>query len=384
MISYYPIFFRSLFTLFISFFISLFLFKKIIIWNKNKNNITENIRKLGIKGENKKIGIPTMGGIIFVISIITSTILFSSINNFYILILIIITIYIGIIGFIDDYIKINYNKKGISPIIKIISQIIIGIFLGISIYFNTTNNELKKFNSNYYLFYNKGINTNIPKFLLKIIKKKEFNYSFFFLWSKKNKYNYTYITFIIIVIITMIFLSNGSNITDGIDGLTCGSSLIIMFNFLIFSIISSDKYYSNKFNFIYIPYIKETIIFICSTIGTLLSFLWYNIYPAKIFMGDTGSLTIGGIISALFFINKVECTIPILCGIFFIENISVIIQLLYFIYTKKKYGLKKKFFLMAPIHHHFQKLGYHENTICIRFIIIQIILSILSFILLIS
>ncbi|WP_185873496.1 phospho-N-acetylmuramoyl-pentapeptide-transferase [Blattabacterium cuenoti] len=371
------IFFRSLISVITSFFLSYYLYKRIIIWNKKNNYITESIRNLGIKGEKKKVGIPTMGGLVLIFSTLISTLLYSSINNIYVIILIITTILMGILGFIDDFIKIRYNKSGLSILKKILGQIVISTFIGLIICFNNFDSSYKKHNK--YEF-----NTTIPKFLeffLKKENKNEFSYSEFI---SKKFYKYTWIIFLLIAVLIIIFISNGSNITDGIDGLTAGTSLIIFFTLILFSIISSNKNYSYNLNCMYIPHIEETIIFSISMIGSLIGFLWYNSYPAQIFMGDTGSLTIGANISVLLIINKIEFIFPIICGIFFIENMSVIIQILYFKYTKIRYNVKKKIFLISPIHHHFQKLGCHENKICIRFIIVQIILSIISFILILK
>ncbi|WP_185878089.1 phospho-N-acetylmuramoyl-pentapeptide-transferase [Blattabacterium cuenoti] len=376
MINHYIIF-RSLISIFFSFFLSFYLYKWMIIWNKKNNFITENIRHLGIKGEKKKIGIPTMGGLIIIISTLIPTVLFSYLNNIYIIILIITTVWMGLIGFLDDFIKIKYNKNGLSIIEKILGQIIIGVFIGAIMYFNPSIN--RSVNKNFLFEKNKyGFKTTIPRFFKK--NKNEFNYSNLLNWFKKDLDKYTWIIFIPVIIFIIVFISNGSNITDGIDGLTAGVSLIILVTLILISIISSNKNYSSYLHCIYVPNIDETIIFSISMIGSLIGFLWYNTYPAQIFMGDTGSLTLGGIISVLLIMNRIEFIFPILCGIFLVENLSVIIQVLYFKYTKIQYKIEKKFFLMSPIHHHFQKLGYHENKICIRFIIFQIILSILSII----
>ncbi|WP_185864672.1 phospho-N-acetylmuramoyl-pentapeptide-transferase [Blattabacterium cuenoti] len=375
-ISENSVFYRSIVAFILSFGIAFILYKKIIYWNHIKKNIIgENIRNLNIFGEKKKKGTPTMGGIVMIFSTIISTILFSSLKNRYVLILIFTTIYMGCIGFIDDYLKIRYNnKEGISVISKLLGQIILGIFVGITMYFNEDVQyiNIKKNNKEYYI-------TTFPFISTKKNPNQFGYYSSIFEEYKKNNI----IVFITFVIITIVFISNGANITDGIDGLTAGISLIIFITLSIISIITSSITYSYYFNFIYIPNIKETIIFSLSFLGSLISFFWYNTYPAKIFMGDCGSLTMGAVIATLTIINRKELTLPLLCVIFFIENISVIIQVLYFIYSKKKYGVGKRIFLMAPIHHHFQKLGYHENTIFNRFMIIQIMFSALVLILLI-
>ncbi|WP_185871871.1 phospho-N-acetylmuramoyl-pentapeptide-transferase [Blattabacterium cuenoti] len=374
-----PVFYKAIIAFFLSFCIALILYQKIICWNRKNRIIGEKIRDLGLLGQKEKEGTPSMGGIIIIFSTLIPTICFSALNNVYVLMLIMTTLYMGSIGFIDDYIKIKYNKKGLGVMSKIFSQIILGIFIGITMYFNTSISSVQKTESkNLYSFSLKeyGFKTTIP-FL------NEFNYAYILSWYNKKWRKYTWIIFIPIVVIIIIFLSNGANLTDGIDGLTAGISSIIFITLSLLSIISSSKIYSSYFHFIYIPNLLEIIIFSFSFLGTLISFLWYNTYPAQIFMGDTGSLTIGGVIATLAIINRKEIILPVLCGIFFIENISVIMQVLYFRYSKKKYGVGKRIFLMAPLHHHFQKLGYHENKISNRFIIIQMMLSMLVFILLI-
>ncbi|WP_185883120.1 phospho-N-acetylmuramoyl-pentapeptide-transferase [Blattabacterium cuenoti] len=374
------IFYRSFISFLLSFFISHFSYKRIICWNhKTKNGIKENVRNLGLIEEKKKIGIPTMGGFVMIFSTLISTILFSSLQNIYVIILIITLIFIGLIGFIDDYIKIKYhNKKGLSIMGKILGQTIISFFIGTIIYFYPNS-------SIHQSFFDKtkhGFQTTIPMFSQKY-SKKEFDYSYILSWYNKKLEKYTWIIFIPIVIFIVIFFSNGSNITDGIDGLNAGLSAISFVTLSILSIISSNKIYSQYFHSIYIPGLEETIIFSCSFLGTLISYLWYNSYPAQIFMGDMGSLPIGGSIAILAILNRKELLLPFICGIFFMENISVLIQICYFKFSKKKYGIGRRIFRMTPIHHHFQKLGYHENKICSRFFIIQIILSILVFIFLI-
>ncbi len=378
------IFYRSIIAFFLSFFLAFICYKKIICWNyrkKNNINIGEHIRDLGLIGQNKKEGTPTMGGVIMIFSTLISTIFFSSLNNIYVIILIITTVYIGCIGFLDDYIKIKYNKKGLSIMGKILSQILLGFFIGSIMYFFNTNDPIQKRDFNFFLKKKHGYKTTIPIFYSN--HNNEFDYSYILSWYNKKWKKYTWIVFIPIMILIITFLSNGTNLTDGIDGLTAGISSIIFATLSLLSIISSNKIYSSYFHFIYIPHLEEIIIFSFSFLGSLISFLWYNTYPAQIFMGDTGSLTIGGVIAVISIINRKEFILPILCGIFFIENISVIIQVLYFKYSKKKYGIGKRIFLMAPLHHHFQKLGYHENKIFHRCVIIQMMFSILVFILLI-
>ncbi|WP_185869832.1 phospho-N-acetylmuramoyl-pentapeptide-transferase [Blattabacterium cuenoti] len=376
---FHPIFYKSLIAFFLSFFTALISYKCIIIYcNENKkNNIVETIRDLGLIGQKEKEGIPTMGGLIIIFSTLIYTILFSSLKNIYVFMLIITILYMGSIGFIDDYIKIKYkNKKGLSVTGKILSQMILGLFIGYTMYFNT-NISIHEKNSHFLYKKENGFKTSIPFF----IHKNEFNYAYFFSWYNKKWNKYSWMVFIPFIIIIVTFLSNGANLTDGIDGLTAGISSIIILTLSLLSIISSNKIYSYYLHIMYIPNIEEIIVFSFSFLGSLISFLWYNVYPAQIFMGDTGSLTIGSVIATLSIINRKEFTLPILCGIFFIENISVLVQVLYFKYSKKKYGIGKRIFLMAPLHHHFQKLGYHENKIFNRCMIIQIMLSLLVLIL---
>ncbi|WP_185868697.1 phospho-N-acetylmuramoyl-pentapeptide-transferase [Blattabacterium cuenoti] len=372
----HSLFYRSFIAFFFSFFISFIFYEKIILFNKS-NRISENIRFLGILGEKDKQNVPTMGGLGMILSTFIATLLFSSLNNVYIFLLIIVMLMTGCVGFLDDYIKIKYHKKGLSVISKILGQIVIGTVVGTMMYFHPDISPQNQEN-----IYNKkkdsyGFQTDIPIFFMHH-SKKSFDYSYILSWYSSELKKYTWIIFIPIIILKMIFFSNGSNITDGIDGLATGISFVIFIILSLFSIISSNSMYSKYFHIMYIPHSKEIIVFSLAFLGTLMSFFWYNAYPAQIFMGDTGSLTIGSLITTLSIINRKEFVLSILCGIFFIENISVLIQVLYWQFSKRKYVIGKKVFLMAPIHHHFQKLGYHENKIFHRFFIIQIILSLLS------
>ncbi|WP_185874056.1 phospho-N-acetylmuramoyl-pentapeptide-transferase [Blattabacterium cuenoti] len=377
------LFVRAIISFILSIGIALFLNKKMIFWNDKKKHIREHIRDIGIIGQKEKEGTPTMGGIIIIISALIPTVIFS-IFNIYIIILIITTLWMGLIGFIDDYIKIKYHKNGLSVFGKILGQIILGIFIGTTMSFHKKIFPIKELSHHEYAkkhFYKKEdrFKTTLPIFS----KKKEFNYTYILSWYNKQWKKYVWIIFIPIVVIIIISVSNGANLTDGIDGLTAGISSIIFVTLSIFTFLSSKKIYSDYFHCIYIPNIGEILIFSFSFLGSLIGFLWYNIYPAKIFMGDTGSLTIGSVISVISIILKKELIIPILCGIFLIENLSVIVQVWYFKYSKKKYGIGKRIFLMAPLHHHFQMIGYHENKIFNFFFILQMILSIVVFILII-
>jgi len=369
--------FRSALTFILALVISTIFGKKIIEFLKSKQ-IDENIRELNLPGENDKKGTPTMGGIIIVLSTLIPIFLFSDFKNIYILVLIITTIWLTIFGFLDDYIKVfKKNKKGLRGSIKILAQIILGLFIGLMVYFHpeiTTRNVNTNSNSEIILGENniKSLNTTIPFF-----KNNELDYVNVF---KMKSDNFNWIFYVIIVTFIIVALSNGTNLTDGLDGLAAGSSSIIVFTLGIFSWISGNIIFSDYLNIMYLPGIGEIVVFVSALLGGLIGFLWYNTYPAQVFMGDTGSLTIGGIIAVIAILVRKELLLPMLCGVFFIETLSVIIQVGYFKYTKKKFGVGKRVFLMTPIHHHFQKKGYSESKIVARFWIISIMLAILSLI----
>ena len=369
--------FRSALTFILALVISTIFGKKIIEFLKSKQ-IDENIRKLNLPGENDKKGTPTMGGIIIVLSTLIPIFLFSDFKNIYILVLIITTIWLTIFGFIDDYIKVfKKNKKGLRGSIKILAQVILGLFIGLMVYFHpeiTTRNIDSNSNSEIILGDKniKSLNTTVPFF-----KNNELDYVNVF---KMKSDNFNWIFYVIIVTFIIVALSNGTNLTDGLDGLAAGSSSIIVFTLGIFSWISGNIIFSDYLNIMYLPGIGEIVVFVSALLGGLIGFLWYNTYPAQVFMGDTGSLTIGGIIAVIAILVRKELLLPILCGVFLIETLSVIIQVGYFKYTKKKFGVGKRVFLMTPIHHHFQKKGYSESKIVARFWIISIMLAILSLI----
>ena len=369
--------FRSALTFILALVISTIFGKKIIEFLKSKQ-IDENIRKLNLPGEKDKKGTPTMGGIIIVLSTLIPIFLFSDFKNIYILVLIITTIWLTIFGFIDDYIKVfKKNKKGLRGSIKILAQVILGLFIGLMVYFHpeiTTRNVDSNSNSEIILGEKniKSLNTTVPFF-----KNNELDYVNIF---KMKSDNFNWIFYVIIVTFIIVALSNGTNLTDGLDGLAAGSSSIIVFTLGIFSWISGNIIFSDYLNIMYLPGIGEIVVFVSALLGGLIGFLWYNTYPAQVFMGDTGSLTIGGIIAVIAILVRKELLLPILCGVFLIETLSVIIQVGYFKYTKKKFGVGKRVFLMTPIHHHFQKKGYSESKIVARFWIISIMLAILSLI----
>ena len=371
--------FRSAITFILAIIISTIFGKKIIQFLKSKQ-IDENIRKLDLPGENQKEGTPTMGGIIIILSTLIPIFLFADFKNIYILILIITTIWLGAFGFADDYIKVfKKNKKGLKGRIKIFAQVILGLFIGLTVYFHpeitTRDSKLpseNKIQINVETKNDKNLKTTVPFF-----KDNELDYVEVF---KMNSNNYNWIFYVIIVTFIIVSLSNGTNLTDGLDGLAAGSSSIIVFTLGIFSWISGNIIFSDYLNIMYLPGIGEIVVFVAALLGGLIGFLWYNTYPAQIFMGDTGSLTIGGIIAVIAILVRKELILPILCGVFLIETLSVIIQVGYFKYTKKKLGFGKRIFLMTPIHHHFQKKGYSESKIVARFWIISIMLAILSLI----
>ena len=367
--------FRGAFAIILSLFISTIFGKKIIGYLIYKN-VGEDVRQLGLDGENDKKGTPTMGGLIIIISTLIPVFLLSKLDNIYIQVLIISTIWMGTFGFVDDYIKIfKKNKKGLKGRFKVLGQFILGVFVGLVMYFHpdiTIRKEKYDQNGSKILVSEKSTLTTNP-----FLKNNELDYSEIIFWDKDST-KYSWIIFVPIVILIIISVSNGANITDGIDGLAAGTSAIIILTLGIFSWISGNIIFSNYLNIMYIPNLGEIVIYICSLLGALIGFLWYNAFPAQIFMGDTGSLTIGAIISVIAIMVRKELLLPLLCGIFLIENLSVIIQVFYYKYSKKKTGFGKRVFLMAPIHHHFQKKGMHESKIVSRFWIIGIILSVLT------
>ena len=371
--------FRSAITFILALIISTIFGKKIIQYLKSKQ-IDENIRTLDLPGEDDKKGTPTMGGIIIILSTLIPVLLFADFKNIYISILIITPIWLGIFGFVDDYIKVfRKNKKGLKGRIKILAQVILGLFIGLTVYFHpeiTTreNNTIPKNKLELQIESknDKNLKTTVPFF-----KNNELDYVKVF---KMKSDNYNWILYVIIITFIIVSLSNGTNLTDGLDGLAAGSSSIIVFTLGIFSWISGNIIFSDYLNIMYLPGIGEIVVFVAALLGGLIGFLWYNTYPAQIFMGDTGSLTVGGIIAVIAILVRKELILPILCGVFLVETLSVIIQVSYFKYTKKKLGVGKRIFLMTPIHHHFQKKGYSESKIVARFWIVSIMLAILSLI----
>ena len=374
--------FRSSLAFIFSLFFSIIFGKKIINF-LNKKQIGESIRDLGLIGQKEKNGTPTMGGLIIIFSTIIPVLLFSNFTNVYIIILLFTTIWLGVIGFIDDYIKVfQKNKKGLKGKFKIIGQVSLGLIVGLILFFhpqvtlknqnNLDSNDIVQVigNSEY-----KSTKTTVP-----FLKNNEFDYSFFSLLTNNESKTISVIIFVFFVILIITSVSNAANLTDGIDGLAAGSSVIITITLGVFAWVSGNIIFSEYLNIMYIPRVGEVVVFISSFIGGLIGFLWYNTYPAQVFMGDTGSLTIGGIIAVIAIIVRKELLLPLICGVFLIETLSVIIQVAYFKYTKSKKGIGQRIFLMSPIHHHFQKSGLHESKIVVRFWIIGILLAILSLI----
>jgi len=374
--------FRSSLAFIFSLFFSVIFGKKIISFLKKKQ-IGETIRDLGLIGQNEKKGTPTMGGLIIIFSTVIPVLLFSNFTNIYIIILLFTTVWLGIIGFLDDYIKIfRKNKRGLKGEFKIVGQVGLGLIVGLTLFFHpevTLKNQNKIDSNNISQIVisdeYKSTKTTIP-----FLKDNEFDYSFFSsLTSNENK-SISVVVFVFFVILIITSVSNGANLTDGIDGLAAGSSVIITITLGVFAWVSGNIIFSEYLNIMYIPRVGEVVIFISSFIGALIGFLWYNTFPAQVFMGDTGSLTIGGIIAVIAIIVRKELLLPLICGVFLIEILSVIIQVTFFKYTKRKKGIGQRIFLMSPIHHHYQKSGLHESKIVVRFWIIGILLAILSLI----
>ncbi len=363
------------------------IFGKKIINYLQRQQVGESVRDLGLEGQVEKAGTPTMGGIIIIIATLIPVLLISKLDNIYVIMLIVSMVWMGLIGFIDDYIKVfKKDKEGLSGKFKILGQVGLGVFVGAVMYFHPgitikqeklitpettvsiTQSSNKVFNPE-----EKSTKTTIP-----FVKNNEFDYADLVTWINKDLAKYAWLIFIPIVIFIVTAVSNGANLTDGIDGLAAGSSAIIVFALAVFAWISGNFIFSDYLNIMFIPRLGETVVFIAAFAGALIGFLWYNTYPAQVFMGDTGSLTIGGVIAVIAISVRKELLIPILCGIFFAESLSVIMQVSWFKYTKKKYGEGRRIFKMSPLHHHYQKGGYHESKIVTRFWIVGIFLAILS------
>lgn len=375
--------FRASVAILLSLIFTLIYGKKIINYLRRKQ-IGETIRDLGLEGQAEKSGTPTMGGIIIILGTLIPVLLLTRLDNIYIQLLIVTTITMGSIGLIDDYIKIfKKDKEGLKGKFKVIGQLMLGVFVGSVLYFHpavTVKQEIVGFEitattaiQEVFSAEKKSTLTTIP-----MLKGNEFDYADLLTWISPKLLTYAWIIFIPIVVFIVIAVSNGANLTDGIDGLAAGSSAIMVIALGVFAWVSGNLIFSKYLNIMYIPNVGEVVVFIAALMGSLIGFLWYNTYPASVFMGDTGSLTIGAIIAVIAIIVRKELLIPLLCGIFLIENVSVIMQVGYFKYTKKKTGIGRRIFKMSPLHHHYQKLGYHESKIVARFWIIGILLAVLS------
>jgi len=385
--------FRASMAVITSLLISLVFGKSLINYLKKKQ-VGETVRDLGLEGQKEKQGTPTMGGLIILGSILIPTLLFAKLNNIYIILMLVTTVWLGLIGFLDDYIKVfKKDKKGLAGKFKILGQVTLGIIVGTTMYFhegivikekvkesqyvkshnilNETNYEVAKevFNKESI----KSTKTTIPFF-----KNNELDYSVLISWAGKNYKKWAWVIFIPIVILIITAVSNGANLTDGIDGLATSTAAIIGSTLGILAWVSGNIIFANYLNIMYIPNSGELAIFVSAFVGATVGFLWYNTYPAQVFMGDTGSLSLGGIVAVLAILIRKELLIPILCGIFLAENLSVMIQVSYFKYTKKKFGEGRRIFKMAPLHHHFQKLGYAEPKIVVRFVIVGFMLAVIT------
>ncbi len=353
---------------------------KSVIYRLQRLQIGEEIRDLGLEGQMQKKGTPTMGGFIFLLSLIIPTILFAKITNVYIVLLLLSAVWLGAVGFLDDYIKVfKKNKEGLSGKFKIVGQIGLGLIVGLTMYYNehikvrvyskltmlADGTQVQSYTDS------KSLMTTVP-----FLKNNQFDYNM--LLPSFIPDHYVWVVYVLVVIFIITAVSNGANITDGLDGLAAGTSVIIGLTLAVLAYVSGNKVFSQYLNVMFIPNSGELAIFCAAFVGACIGFLWYNTYPAQVFMGDTGSLMLGGVIATLAIVIRKEMLIPVLCGIFLIENLSVIIQVGYFKYTKRKYGEGRRVFLMSPLHHHFQKKNYHESKIVIRFLIVGIILAVVS------
>ena len=381
--------FRAAMAIILSLLISTIYGKRIIKFLQ-KQQVGETIRDLGLEGQVEKAGTPTMGGIIIILATLIPVLLLSKLENIYILLLIVTTLWMGTIGFIDDYIKkFKNDKDGLKGKFKVLGQVGLGLIVGLTLYFHedvTIKEELPLQEQRILLAENPGLPAaklfdvaeKSTKTTIPFVKNNEFDYSDLITWISPDLEKYAWIIFVLVTIIIVTAVSNGANLTDGIDGLAAGTSAIVVLTLGIFAWVSGNIIFSQYLDIMYIPQVEEITIYIAAFVGALVGFLWYNAYPAQVFMGDTGSLTIGGIIAVIAIAVRKEWLIPILCGIFLAENLSVMLQVSYFKYTRKKYGEGRRIFKMSPLHHHYQKSGYHESKIVTRFWIIGILLAIIS------
>lgn len=381
--------FRAAVAIILSLLISTIYGKRIINFLR-KRQVGETIRDLGLEGQVEKAGTPTMGGLIIIMATVIPVLLMAKLDNIYIILLLVTTLWMGTIGFIDDYIKkFKNDKEGLKGKFKVLGQVGLGIIVGATLFFSgdvTMKEKLPLVEQQRLLEEDpriersklfgdeiKSTKTTIP-----FVKNNEFDYADLITWIDPALKTYSWVVFILAAIFIITAVSNGANLTDGIDGLAAGSSAIIVLTLGIFAFVSGNIILSEYLNIMYIPRAEEITIYIAAFVGALIGFLWYNTYPAQVFMGDTGSLTIGGIIAVIAIAVRKEWLIPLLCGIFLAENLSVVMQVSYFKYTRKKYGEGRRIFKMSPLHHHYQKLGYHESKIVTRFWIIGILLAIIT------
>lgn len=383
--------FRAAMAIMVSLLISLVFGGRLVNYLRRRQ-VGETVRDLGLEGQLQKQGTPTMGGLIILAAIFIPTILFAKLENIYILLMLLVTVWMGAIGFIDDYIKVfKKDKRGLAGRFKIVGQVSVGLIVGAVLYFHpsvtvrepvmASNGQVQAivstqgFQADTTTVYHdvKKITTTIP-----FVKGNEFNYNSLLSWVGPNAADYGWLIFIPVVIFIITAVSNGANITDGIDGLATGTSAIAAFTLLVFAYVSGNIVFSNYLSIMYLPNTGELVIFLAAFIGACVGFLWYNSYPAQVFMGDTGSLALGGIIAVLAIIVRKELLIPILCGVFLVENLSVMLQVGYFKYTRIRFGEGRRILKMAPLHHHFQKLGMHESKIVTRFWIVGIMLAVLT------
>jgi len=385
--------FRAAMAVIASLLISLLIGRRIINYLQMKQ-IGEVVRDLGLEGQYRKEGTPSMGGIIIIVSIVFPVLLFARLDNIYIILMLVTTIWLGFIGFLDDYIKIFRKKKdGLAGRYKILAQVIVGLVVGVTLYFSdqavvreivpgsAIQEEVTPVSQDYGQEDNRFVYRDVKttRTTIPFIKNNEFDYAWLIPFVRKeNRQIWGWFVFVVMVIVVVSAVSNGANLTDGLDGLATGTSAIIGVTLGILAYVSGNIIYSEYLNIMYIPDSGELVIFASAFIGAAIGFLWYNSYPAQVFMGDTGSLAIGGIIAVMAIILRKELLIPVLCGIFFAESLSVMIQVFWFRRTKRKYGEGRRVFLMAPLHHHYQKKGFPESKIVVRFWIVAIMLAVLS------
>jgi phospho-N-acetylmuramoyl-pentapeptide-transferase len=366
--------FRSAVAIIFSLLVTAVLGKRIIAMLQHYQ-MGESIRDLGLEGQKEKAGTPTMGGLMIIFGTLIPVLLLTKLDNIYIILLIVTTVWMGIIGFADDYLKIKRkDKEGLKGRFKIVGQITLGVIVGATLYFHPgVTIKQKAIDGESFLQEEKSVKTTIP-----LLKNNEFDYGDIIAWAGAGARDYAWLIFIPAVIFIVTAVSNGANLTDGVDGLAAGTASIAVLTLGLFAWVSGNIIFADYLNVMYIPQVSEVVVFVAAFVGALVGFLWYNAFPAQVFMGDTGSLTIGGIIAVLALIVRKELLIPVLCGVFLVENLSVILQVSYFKFTKKRQGAGKRIFKMAPLHHHYQKLGYHESKIVSRFWIIAIMLAIIS------